>query len=368
MTTPAYSHTYTYSRPGVGDVIALDGGGHPYTIFASSPAGWTANYWYATDPLASVRDVAAWTALTPYGPIPGTARKIAVNVITASRTPESARLEVKVSSNAYKSATGLRYTDSGSHATSFNSDLPLLPPAPENLVHWFEFDALGTMWQDEARTIPALIANDPIFIMDNRGYDGTGVTAIIPSQRPVLDSTTHPSLTAAFNNTNVLVGNGTVVGDMDKGLKRPWAYAVAFSEDANDSDGAWVYMWDNTFRIAVTVLSTTDVIESPSQWATTDPTTITADLMNGVQTNAGPDNEIDTQFSIVAAPTVTTGVDFAIGDKKKFFIGSFSPSAPPTASLSGNIGHVLQWDRELTAAERLAYEAYATTKLGVVWV
>lgn len=158
MTTPAFSHTYTYSRVGVGDVIALDPAGEPYTITVTSvPSGWAASFWYATDSLASIHDLSKWTEFNPVGAVPTGAVRVAVNVEAAPRTPESARLKVNVGTSDYKAATGLRYTDSGGHdsALAGQASQIWLPPDLENLVYWFDFSDLNNAFRDEGGTIPA---------------------------------------------------------------------------------------------------------------------------------------------------------------------------------------------------------------------
>lgn len=115
--TPAYSHTYTYTRVGVGDVIALDPAGVPYTMSSVVPSGWEVAFWYTDDTLASVRDQSKWAQFNGVN-VPSAAVQVAVDVASASRTPESDRLKVTISSANYKAATGLRYTNSGGHSIS----------------------------------------------------------------------------------------------------------------------------------------------------------------------------------------------------------------------------------------------------------
>jgi hypothetical protein len=168
MTTPAFSHTYSYNRLGVGDVITLDGGGHPYTVTVSVPSGWTANYWWSADPLASVQDLSKWTQLLFPGPLPVTARKLAVNVLTVpGQTPTSARLEVNVSSNSYKSAHGARHIDSGAHAPAFHSNAYLLPgKTPE---YWYDFTDLPNLFQDKNLIDPVTAIGQVVAGISNKG-------------------------------------------------------------------------------------------------------------------------------------------------------------------------------------------------------
>ena len=172
MTTPAYSHTYTYSRPGVGDVIALGGAGHPYTAVVTTPANWSANLWYATDPLASVHDAAAWTALNA-GVVPGTAAQIAVDVLAAPRTPVSGRLLVTVSSANYKAATGLRYTNSGAHQTVFSPIQSFDPPGSPRF--FYDMSDLDTLWLDQAGTMPITGNGDGVMRVTDKGSEGEDI-------------------------------------------------------------------------------------------------------------------------------------------------------------------------------------------------
>lgn len=131
MSTPTYSHTYRYSRLGVGDVVALDPSGTPYTTSLDVPAGWKANLWWHADPLASPFVQTGWSQV--FGNPPSTARVLAVNVESAPGQAPGERVSLTVSSTNYKSATGLRYTDSGGNrAVLFTgaADLTL------SLVHW----------------------------------------------------------------------------------------------------------------------------------------------------------------------------------------------------------------------------------------
>lgn len=181
MSTPAYSHTYTYNRVGAGDVVALDPAGYPYFAQAEVPSGWNVNYWYSTDPLATPRATSAWIQWGGVGVPPIDAVRLLVNVISATRTPESARLKYNVATDNYKAATGLRYTDSGSHAVSLSgtesSAIPFLSDTPV----WFDFTGVSptpfrseTCWKNILKRDPGdrSTAGDSIHVIDNKGFLG----------------------------------------------------------------------------------------------------------------------------------------------------------------------------------------------------
>jgi hypothetical protein len=128
----AYSHTYRYMRLGVGDLVALDPAGAPYSSSLDVPVGWTANLWYHTDPLASPFAQTGWVQ-TPAGGIPAVARVLAVQIEAAPSKTPSERVSLTVSSANYKAATGLRYTDSGG-----NRGVPFTGSQTFtlSLVHW----------------------------------------------------------------------------------------------------------------------------------------------------------------------------------------------------------------------------------------
>jgi hypothetical protein len=111
-------HTYTYSRLGVGDVAVLAPEGHPYTMSSVLPAGWEASFWYTDDRLASVRDQSKWAQFNGVN-VPSAAVKIAVNIdLIPTLLPDSAKAKVTISTNNYKAAPGLQYTNSGGHSIS----------------------------------------------------------------------------------------------------------------------------------------------------------------------------------------------------------------------------------------------------------
>ena len=243
MTIPAYSHTYTYNRVGIGDVIALDPAGAPYTGSTVTPSGWAANYWYATDRLASVRAKAKWTQ-TNIALIPANATQLLVNVTSAPRTANSDRLKVTIGSSNYKAATGLRYTSSGSHKTTFAAGIPF--PVPANLMHWFDFTDASSLWKDEAGTDPVTTDGDVIARIDNKGTSSANLTNDVAGERPLYKvNITGEQSVGRFDGVNDVLRNLSVPEDRASGdiiIALTWLHRDNQSLDANDV----MWSWDDT--------------------------------------------------------------------------------------------------------------------------
>jgi hypothetical protein len=115
-------------------------------------------------------DLSKWTSFALAGVVPAAARKIAVNVLsTPGRVPESDRLKVTVSSTSYKAATGLRYTDSGAHASNFGTVPAFALPPGDDPTFWYDFTDQNTLFQDTSRIVPVTASGQEILGVLDKG-------------------------------------------------------------------------------------------------------------------------------------------------------------------------------------------------------
>lgn len=353
MSTP--KHTYTYYRTGVGDVIVLTPSGHPYVGSSVLPAGWEANYWSATDRLASIHDAAKWTQIDIES-IPSDAAKVLVSV-TLAPTAGAEALKVTVSTDNYKAAAGLQYTDSGSHKTNF-AEGGLGPPGDP--LHWFDFTDTSTLFLDTSGTQPALLQGDRIARVNNKGTDGTHLQSVTADERPALDLTfgSLPSFDGDVVDTSVL--SNTI---------------------ANGHAG------DYTFAM-VLAPENTGLAEIAFGW----PAAITTTGMGMRQTataihNILASDEISLSVATYSVDTYIAGIGISrVANTQQFFhsldAGSKSGSQPHNAiansslfsigasdaiggfDFQGHVGEVIVWPSEQTIQP---IKDYITGRYGIIW-
>jgi hypothetical protein len=123
--------------------------------------------------------VSGWTEFNAAsGLIPVGARKVLINVLTATRTPVSARPKFTVASPNHKAATGLRDTDSGSHVSTLVGTAQ--PPNPADLQTWYDGSDITTLFSNDTGTTPISGADAGVV----RGWRSKGSVPLLMKTGP----------------------------------------------------------------------------------------------------------------------------------------------------------------------------------------
>jgi hypothetical protein len=369
FTKPGYSHTYRYNRLGVGDVVALDPAGSPYTLSLDIPAGWTAVAWYHTDPLVTPYSQTGWKQVFA-STLPEEARNVTVSVDDAPNKTPSQRVSMTISSANYKAATGLRYTDSGANRTQpFTGAIDDVAFRAGAEI-WFDADDLTTLWLDTSRMTQATgVADEQIEAWDNkgsltsfthveeqaagehglltlnalagrRGVRGNGTTTDMSGVPGVQVTGNGCTIFCVANRTGPSLGGGTIFTFSDSGTD-------GWQVTDNDNE---IRMWRNTDQLPAYSLPTTG-------WTTAFCNVWRADnlqgpiFMTGSTTTPNPEG------------TDSHTLDISNTAEMVLFNNIFG-------SVDGHstILEVYIWFREITTAEFDSLVAYTRNEYGLLQV
>ena len=112
------------------------------------------------------RSFGRWGRIT----VPAGAAKLAVNIIAAPVTLGSQKFKYTVATSNYKAASGLQYTDSGSHRSLFHST-PNFSLFLANAIVHFDFTDPDNLWTEIGRTSHPTDGQE-VFAVDNIGTAG----------------------------------------------------------------------------------------------------------------------------------------------------------------------------------------------------
>lgn len=121
---------------------------------------------------------------------------------------------------------------------------PLIQPAitPATLLAKLDFNDTSKLWQDVAKTIPAIATNDPIRVIVPSLGTWTAVTAGSDSERPLLSL-------SAINGKNVAVFNGTTSNlDFPSAITTDFSFVIVVKND-DSSLGSHILMGSNYIGI-----------------------------------------------------------------------------------------------------------------------
>jgi hypothetical protein len=238
------------------------------------------------------------------------------------------------------------------------------PPALANLVHWYDFDDLTTLWQDIAGTIPVTTPGDPLARVDDKGTFGTDLTdeSVGQFRTPFWGFTggtgEYDSPPGGFNkvlSSQVSPGLG--------GSTRSMAWVV----DREDSDTGTVYpsAWQGIFGFAMDQASS-GVIQGFSN-ATGISGPIVSKALQGalmLQKSASPQLELYHNELVGFLSAVNAVFTNPIANQD-LSVGALS--AGSGNDWRGTIKAVFYWDKALTAQEIQAFKDFTNFKYGITW-
>jgi hypothetical protein len=359
-------HTYTYDRLGVGDLILLAPEGHPYTIgAATNEAGWEANYWYASDRLASVRDASKWTQFSGAGTIPAAANKVLVDVVKTPTISLATRgIKVTVSTPNYKATVGLGDSDSGSRDSALPS---VTMPFVSDAVAWYDFTDKATLFQTNDESAPVTADGQDIGRITSKGV-ALGATAhqAVLASRPKWKENAYSFNGAVYGGWTRDVGAEFLFAEPQAPLGNTNHYAAFWVAVVNTSANiknmfVWNVLSDELeVRLDAANLQQAQINNSPYQGtvAATDGQLIAgwASANSSAQRyRFGGEAEISTA---TAAGNQSHESDFIIGD--------LEPTPIATTSWDGEILEIVLTKEN--HANRALWEAYVSNKYGIVWV
>ncbi len=241
-------------------------------------------------------------------------------------------------------------------------------PAPENIVHRFDFSDTSTLWRDAAGTLPVTASGDAILRVDNKGFDGT---ALLQSN----GSSLAPIWT---NDTGAI--NGLGVGDFSLSTVRVSAiiadsqgadlgdYTCLFVAVTDNFSGADIgFGWGSTFSELGTRFFAETAFHALVNGVTFNACTASVPASGVVYAvmmdNDGNDNQ-EVRYSFDAGASTGTATSGGPQDGTVFAVGT-----DPTGANGhdGRIAELIVWTPSLTSAERDALEVYVTDRWGIAW-
>lgn len=239
------------------------------------------------------------------------------------------------------------------------------PPEQGNLLHWFDFTDLSTLFQDAAGLIPAVLQSDPVGRVDNKGTDGTPLVQVADDDaRWILDLAFAPLPSV----------------DGDDPLGTTVVAATIAAGHAGDYTFALVMAPENT-----------GLAEIAFGW----PAAITTTGMGIRQIPSATWEALASDASVIAANTysvdvyiATIGISRVAGSQEIFHsldAGSVSRAEPHNAiandsvlsigasdsiggfDFQGHVGEVLVYDNDQGGAGVTAIKSYINGKYGVVF-
>lgn len=241
--------------------------------------------------------------------------------------------------------------------------VPALPPALANLIHWYDFDDLTTLFQDLAGSTPVTTPGQFIRRVNDKGTVGTDLTDTSAGtfRSPfweISGGTGEYDPKTGFNK----VLSGTEVPGL-AGSERSFGW-VANRNQAGASGTAYVSAWQN---LGLTIGQFDSNIYqgwSSSQGLNT-AVVPKAILLGALLTHALPSaqqlriSHLSGFVSLVNAifTNPTANQDLSVG----------ALNAGSGNNWEGIIKAVFYWDKALSAAETASFKAFTTGKYGVVW-
>lgn len=244
-------------------------------------------------------------------------------------------------------------------------------PAPESIIHHWDFGDLSQLSLDTAGLVPASEHGDPIARIDDKGSDPEPLIQAVLAKRPLIDKSVHNQILAKFAAPGDVLHSSTVAGGLA-------AYTLAvyyyLDEPPQDEDND-VFFWDSNSEL--TVRSQTDQLPILLGYrieATASGHAFTSafdlgfvDIPLGaiVQSNSVPEQRIIS--SIQAAESTGTEVHNPPDNARFLGIGAFDDGATPTDEFNGRCGEVVMWDITLDLDQRNSAKNYGSSRYDIVW-
>lgn len=235
------------------------------------------------------------------------------------------------------------------------------PPVFNEVIHWYDFADLTTLWQDEAMTIPAVADEDEINVIHDKGLWTHDLSTELTTD-PEVDLLTYGRPTGVFN--------AQTLGGIDTDFPSPrpgdtYTYvAVAASTAATQEQ--YIHYWFSIPRHGLRTTPTDEVTTtldasavSTANYALGQPLGILArndsgniSILNSLDGGDGYDFTNDT-YGISAGTA-----NFRIGGYNESGLGEF---------WVGNIMELIWWNRALTDSEVADVKEYLNNKWSMSW-
>lgn len=249
--------------------------------------------------------------------------------------------------------------------------IPPALPAPDNILHDWDFGDLSQLSQDVAGTIPASEHATPIARIDDKGSDPFTLVQAVLAKRPLVDKSVHNVITAKF----AAPGNVLHITPAGGG---PAAYTVAafyyLDLPPNDEDNV-VFFWDSNSEMSIRnqgdafpltlgirheFTASGVTLNSPFSF---DNLAFPSGAIT--QSDSVPEQRI---ISNAQAAEVTDTQAHNPPDAARFLgIGASDDGATPQDEFNGRIGRVVMWDITLDLEQRNAVKNFGSSAYDIVW-
>jgi len=249
-------------------------------------------------------------------------------------------------------------------------ELPM-PPALGDLMHWFDFSDIDTLFQDIASTVPVTADSQPIRSILNKGFDGTklatgGAQVIFVENFIFVENLINARAGGEFGGTEVL--SAVIAAG---GINQQVTIASVQRVDSQGANAAHYYGWDtNKASLRDDIGGAGRDYDGLLGGITFRPNTGAAianfvshwfyaalDTSPGADIAKTRDSTIGTELSFSAV-----GTNPFVGPGEVLAIGDLDLSGLDLNTLRGNMGMVLIWNTFLNTADRNAipdyFEAY----------
>lgn len=254
---------------------------------------------------------------------------------------------------------------------SGSSKIPPGLPAPDNIIHHWDFGDLSQLSLDTAGLIPASNHGDPIARIDDKGSDPESLIQAVLAKRPLIDKSVHNQILAKFAAPGDVLHSSVVTGGLTA-----YTLAVYYYLDPppNDQDND-VFFWDSNSEL--TVRSQADqfpiVLGLRVEITASGHPLLTAfsnDFVNIplgviVQSDSVPEQRLIS--SVQAAESTGTEAHNPPDNARFLGIGAFDDGATPTDEFNGRCGEVVMWDITLDLDQRNSAKNYGSSRYDIVW-
>jgi len=239
---------------------------------------------------------------------------------------------------------------------------PPSPPALDDILHWFDFTDISTLFQDTGGLTPVTSNGQVIARINNKGSDATNLIQATAAQQPTYDTAKFSFPAGSFDGTDALTGT--------TGISRtiPFSIGIVFAISATGAAGFAQALGTSTNIL--TFKSSGDLLNlnnSNHAVESTNPLVIDT-VSSGYSVARAIVTEQETWINLDAGSDLRTGtasLSFSAG--LDHFVGAVSDVGG--LGWPGWIMEYIVWNAEDTGAgpTQAAWQAYTITKYGVAW-
>ncbi len=239
--------------------------------------------------------------------------------------------------------------------------LPILPPAQGDLLHWWDFSDLSTLFQDTGGSTPVTISGQSIARIDDKGTAGDNLTQDTAGTRPTYNDVIHSIGVGDFDGGDA-IGIPSLSGSQGPGAAT-YSMAIIYAHDDIAFDFYAVANGSNEWAPGGDADSSMSMAGSGGA-GSVNPSGV--GTVRAALKTIRAANTQETWFSQDVATVTSSNTSNPMNDEIGYTIGSNTITGGGLAIL-GQILEIMIWDSSDGTDIIAAYKTYTAAKYGIVW-